>query len=236
MRIPITRYGMPQVVLVPATILALGILLVFIWPNGFPAVLVVAAILAGSTLAFFRDPDRLIPDDPDVLLAPADGKITDITEVQEPEFIKGPALRIGIFLSVLDVHINRSPCLGRVAYIQSHPGKCFNAMHWQAASEKNQANSLGLQCPSHPAKMVLVKQITGAIARRIVCRCHLGDELAPGRKFGMIKFGSRTELFLPRDSQAIVLVKPGQSVRAGTTVLLRYQKEKETQQNDHQTT
>ena len=224
MKIPITRYGMPQVALLPSIILAAAAVSFFLWPTGWPWVQLTAIVLTAGALAFFRDPKRQIPDEPDALLAPADGKVTDIEPVPEAEFLEGPAIRIGIFLSVLDVHINRSPCAGQVSYIKSHAGKCINAMRWKAASEKNQANSVGLNCPNHPAGKVLVKQITGAIARRIVCGCEVGDELGRGEQFGMIKFGSRTELFLPVDKRAEVIVKTGQTVRAGTTVMVRYEK------------
>jgi phosphatidylserine decarboxylase len=224
MKIPITRYGMPQVVSLPSTILAAAAASFLLWPSGWPWAQLTAIVLTAGVLAFFRDPKRQIPDEPNALLAPADGKVTDIEPVPEAEFLEGPAIRIGIFLSVLDVHINRSPCAGRVSYIKSHSGKCINAMRWKAASEKNQANSVGLNCPDHPAEKVLVKQITGAIARRIVCGCEVGDELSRGEQFGMIKFGSRTELFFPVDKRAEVIVKVGQTVRAGTTVMVRYKR------------
>ncbi|MCK5272929.1 MAG: phosphatidylserine decarboxylase family protein [Sedimentisphaerales bacterium] len=224
MKIPITRYGMPQVALLPSIILVAGAVSFFLWPAGWPWAQLAAIVLAAGVLAFFRDPKRQIPDEPNALLAPADGKVTDIELVSDAEFLEGPAIRIGIFLSVLDVHINRSPCAGRVGYVKSRAGKCINALRWKAASEKNQSNSVGLNCPNHPAKKVLIKQITGAIARRIVCGCEVGDELGSGEQFGMIKFGSRTELFFPVDKRAEVIVKIGQTVRAGTTVMVLYEK------------
>jgi len=222
MRIPITRYGLPQVVLVPLLIILVALLVFLLWPAGRPWSLVVGVAGAVGVLAFFRDPQRKIPEGANLLLAPADGKITDIIEVDQCEYLEGPALRIGIFLSVLDVHLNRSPCAGRVSYLKAHPGKCINAMRWHAASEQNQAQSLGIDCPDHPAGQVLVKQITGAIARRIVCECVLGEELSTGQRFGMIKLGSRTELFLPINSKARVLVEVGQTVRAGSSILVSY--------------
>jgi len=222
MRIPITRYGLPQVVLVPLLIILVALLVFLLWPAGRPWSLVVGVAAAVGVLAFFRDPQRKIPEGANLLLAPADGKITDIIEVDQCEYLEGPALRIGIFLSVLDVHLNRSPCAGRVSYLKAHPGKCINAMRWHAASEQNQAQSLGIDCPDHPAGQVLVKQITGAIARRIVCECVLGEELSTGQRFGMIKLGSRTELFLPINSKARVLVEVGQTVRAGSSILVSY--------------
>lgn len=222
MMIPITRYGLPQVVVLPVAVLAAGGLALVLWPGGAPWVQLGSVILSVGMVLFFRDPERTVPADDQVLLAPADGKVTDICEVSEDEFIEGPALRIGIFLSVFDVHINRSPCAGKVAYVQAHPGKCVNAMRWRDASAVNQAHSMGLETDGQFGGKLLVKQITGAIARRIVCKCQVGDRLAAGERFGMIKLGSRTELFLPRDARAEVVVKEGQTVRAGVTVLVRY--------------
>jgi len=222
MRIPITRYGLPQVLFVPLIIILIAVLVFLLWPAGRPWSMVAGVAVAVGVLAFFRDPERQLPEGENLLLAPADGKITDIMEVDQCEYLEGRALRIGIFLSVFDVHLNRSPCAGRAGYLKAHPGKCFNAMRWHAASEQNQAHSLGIDCPDHPAGRVLVKQITGAIARRIVCECALGEELSAGQRFGMIKLGSRTELFLPIDSKAQVLVEVGQTVRAGSSILVSY--------------
>ncbi|KPK77576.1 MAG: hypothetical protein AMJ79_02735 [Phycisphaerae bacterium SM23_30] len=222
MKIPLTGYGLRELILFPTLLLAAGIVSWFAWSAGRPWCQIAAAILGLGVLAFFRDPPRQVLNDQDVLLAPADGIITDICEVEEPEFIKGSARRIGIFLSVLDVHINRTPCDGVVEYIRAHPGKCYNALRTRLASEKNKANCVGLHCPDHPAGMVMVKQITGVIARRIVCRCKPGDMLSAGERFGMIKFGSRTELFLPEDGRAQIMVKKGDKVRAGTTILVHY--------------
>jgi len=213
---------MPQIIVIPMISLGLGILGWMFWPEARPWLQVILLVDMLAILAFFRDPDRKIPVEPDILLAPADGKITDIVEVEEPEYLQGPAIRIGIFLSVFDVHINRAPCSGTVAYIQEHPGKCVNALNSEAASEENQATCLGMLCSDHPAGKVKVKQITGAIARRIVCKVRVGEKLAAGQRYGMIKFGSRTELYLPCDNRVEVLVKKGDSVRAGTTIMVRY--------------
>jgi len=218
MRIPITRYGWLQVA-VALVLLVLGI--AFFLGKGNWIGLLMAAVALG-VLAFFRDPERKIPAEANVLLAPADGKITDVGPAVENEFIHGQTMRIGIFLSVLDVHINRACCGGEVAYIQGHPGKCINAMRAAKASEYNRANCLGLNCPEHPAGKVMIKQITGVIARRIVCKCRVGNRLDAGQRYGMIKFGSRTELFFPVDERAEIMVKKGDTVRAGATIMVRY--------------
>lgn len=222
MKLTLTPYGKPQLIIMPLVLLGLAGLLGQVWPGAFPWPLLVAAVLILAVLAFFRDPHRNIPKEKDILLAPADGKITDIIEVEETEYIKGQTLRIGIFLSVFDVHINRAPCGGVVEYIKHRPGKCLNALRSEAASAQNEATSVGMECPEHPVRMVIIKQITGAIARRIVCDCRVGDYLAAGERFGMIKFGSRTELFIPKDERAEILVKKGDTVRAGTTIMVRY--------------
>ena len=224
MKMSLTRYGLPEMVIVPLIFLALAVVCwlglpdhVRIWP----------AILAGAllifSLAFFRDPQRLVPAEDNLLVAPADGVITDIVEVDEDEYLKGPALRIGIFLSVFDVHINRSPCGGVVEYVKAHPGKCVNALNADEASAYNRSTCMGLRCDSAGAGKVMVKQITGLIARRIVCAAQPGNRLEAGQKFGMIKFGSRTELFMPVDEKARIVVKKGDKVRAGSSILVNFQ-------------
>ena len=223
MAMPITRYGLREVLLIVLFFGILGVLGWFIWPAGRPWPSLAMFFLGFLLVCFFRDPDRSVPSDDRVLVAPADGRVTDVCEVADGvEFLTGPAVRIGIFLSVFDVHMNRSPCAGRVSYTKSHPGRCHNALSWELACRENQAHSLGLDCPDHPACRVLVKQITGAIARRIVCAVGLGDSLCIGERFGMIKFGSRTELYIPADDSAVILVAPGDVVRAGVTVMVRY--------------
>ncbi|MBN1437336.1 MAG: phosphatidylserine decarboxylase family protein [Sedimentisphaerales bacterium] len=225
MKIPITGYGRREVATI--WVLAISAVLVFwwLWPGGRPWLELGILVLAGALTAFFRDPKRTIPQDWGILVAPADGKVTDIKQLAETEYLKGAATRIGIFLSVLDVHINRVPCAGEVEYIQRHPGKCINALRYEKASAENEALCLGLKCGEHPVGAVMVKQITGAIARRIVCDEPIGAKLEAGQKYGMIKFGSRTELYLPANEGAKIQVKVGDTVRAGTTVLVRYERD-----------
>lgn len=222
MKIPLTRYGLRELILLPILLAAVGVVFWDFVPAARPWIQIVLGLLLVGGMLFLRDPERSIPQEANILLAPADGKITDIIEVEEDQYIHGPTIRIGIFLSILDVHINRSPCAGRVEHIHEQAGKCINAMRYEAASEENRANNLGLFCKDHPAGKVLVKQITGAIARRIVCKCCIGNELRAGERFGMIKFGSRTELFVPQAENAQVLVNKGDTVRAGSTILVRY--------------
>lgn len=173
-------------------------------------------------LAFFRDPYRTIPQDKNVLLAPADGRITDIGIVPEDGFITWPALRIGIFLSIFDVHINRAPCNVKVDKINYKKGKYKNAANPQSG-RVNESNDLNLTRTDSPNDKLVVRQISGAIARRIVCQVRAGQKLAGGEKFGMIKFGSRTELYVSADEKAKCLVKVGDKVKAGLTPVVRYE-------------
>jgi len=167
------------------------------------------------TLFFFRDPDRNIPADRNAVLAAADGTVTDISEVEETEVLKTRMRRVGIFLSIFDVHTNRAPIDGRITYRQHHEGLCLDARS-QDCSEKNEAMTWGIE---NPRVTVVVRQLTGAIARRIVAWAQVGDQLARGERFGMIRFGSRTEVYLPLT--ASVLVKAGEHVAGGSTIIAR---------------
>ncbi len=173
------------------------------------------------TLMFFRDPNRRIVRDDALLLAPADGRIADIEKVNEADFLGGPALRIGIFLSIFNTHINRAPCNAKVEKITYRPGKYLNAMN-QRAGKVNESNNLVLVRTGRPSDRLLVRQISGAIARRIVCAAREGQQLAGGERFGMIKFGSRTEIYLPAGERIECLVRVGDKVRAGMTPLAKY--------------
>ena len=164
---------------------------------------------------FFRDPERKPPEGEHLLVAPADGRVMRVEETDECDFVGGRCWRISIFLSIFDVHINRSPARGRVGYLERRPGAYHNAIFEKAARE-NARCRLGLE--DTPAGRLLVEQIAGIIARRIVCEAAPGDVLARGRCFGMIMFGSRTDLYLPKE-RVEVRVKPGDRVRAGETVV-----------------
>ena len=217
----LTPYGKPQTTVIIILAVILAALAAILCPKGIMSVGTIL-IIAMLILAFFRDPERKVPTDKNILVSPADGKITDITELDEHEFFDGPVTRIGIFLSVFNVHINRAPCAGKVTWKFEKPGLCLNALKSELASQKNQSCSIGMDCPNHPAEKVVVKQITGAIARRIVCDCGSGSELLAGERFGMIKFGSRTELFFPKNDAAEILIRKGDPVKAGETVMVAY--------------
>jgi phosphatidylserine decarboxylase len=172
-------------------------------------------VLIAYTFYFFRDPERAVPNDLNALVAAADGTVTDIVEVDESDVLKGKARRVGIFLSIFDVHTNRAPIDGRIVYRQHREGLCLDARRPEC-SEKNEAMTWGFE---NPRATIVVRQLTGAIARRIVAWADVGDEVKKGDRFGMIRFGSRTEVYLPL--AASVLVKVGDHVAGGSTIIAR---------------
>ncbi|MHC4322828.1 MAG: phosphatidylserine decarboxylase [Planctomycetota bacterium] len=227
MRIPLTKYGLPQVVVYPAAVFAAMIVFPLVGAVLLPqwaiiaGEVVLAAVLIWA-LMFFRDPERSCPEGNNLLLAPADGRITEIDNIDETSFIGGPAMRIGIFLSIFDTHINRAPCNVRIEKITYQKGKYLNAMNPQSG-RLNESNKLDLMRTDSPKAKLIVRQVSGAIARRIVCAAAEGQELTGGERFGMIKFGSRTELYLPVRENAKCLVRIGDKVKAGLTPLVKYE-------------
>ncbi len=167
------------------------------------------------TIAFFRDPNRPVPADPSAVVAPADGRVRDIVDLDEKEVLKMKTRRVGIFLSIFDVHTNRAPIDGRIIYRQHHEGLCLDARD-PDCPEKNEAMTWAFE---NLRATIVVRQLTGAIARRIVAWANVGDELKKGERFGMIRFGSRTELYLPLEAE--ILVKTGDHVSGGSTVIAR---------------
>ena len=198
-------------------LLALTVLLAY-W---FWYLAVVPAVLLALVIWFFRDPPRRVPQEQGLLVSPADGKIAEITRLEHDEFIRGPAVRIGIFLSIFNVHINRAPSRSRVIALRYHPGRFLNALD-PASALHNENMWIGLEEDQTPYRRMVVRQIAGAIARRIVCALRPGDVLERGGKFGMIKLGSRTELIVADVSGLEVTAKVGQKVKAGSSVLARY--------------
>ena len=172
-------------------------------------------LLFFGTILFFRDPDRTAPADPNLIVAAADGKVMDITQVDENEVLKTKTWRVGIFLSIFDVHTNRAPIDGRIAHREYRAGLCLDARR-PDCSEKNEAMTWAFE---NPRATIVVRQLAGAIARRIVAWAKIGDELKKGERFGMIRFGSRTELYLPLNAE--LLVKAGDHVLGGSTVIAR---------------
>jgi len=202
-----------------AAVLAVALALLAVWVDGWFWRVPLLAVAVGGlafTLYFFRDPERTPPPDArdNGLLAPADGRIVEIEEETEPLYLEGPAQRVSIFLSPLDVHVNRVPARGVIEYERYRPGDYLVAWH-PKASEKNERSELGLRHPG--GTKVLFKQIAGAVARRIVYHVGKGDTVAAGQRFGIVKFGSRMDVLVP--PHVDLTLEKGQHVRAGETVI-----------------
>jgi len=170
-------------------------------------------------ISFFRDPPRSIPVEPQAIVAPADGTVVDITPLAEYDFIGRPSVRIGIFLSIFNVHINRAPSAGKVLELFYKPGEFLNALN-PASLERNESMWIGFESLESPPQRFAVRQISGMFAKRIVCELEPGQTVTRGAKFGMIKLGSRTELILPAGVE--VTVKIGDKIRAGSDVVARW--------------
>lgn len=180
-----------------------------LWLLGF-ALMIIAIWVA----SFFRDPERVAAEQGErIVISPADGKVVLITEVDEPNYIKGRARRVSVFMNVFNVHVNRYPISGTVQYVQATPGKFLNAIA-ENASLENEQTSVGIEAGSN---RILVRQIAGLIARRIHTYSKVGDQAKKGERMGMIRFGSRVDVFLPLD--ATLRVKVGDVAYAGGTVL-----------------
>lgn len=183
------------------------------WGYAIPALL--GSLIFMFCANFFRDPDRRIAPGDDIVVAGADGVIDAIEIVEETEFLKGPSRRVSIFLNVFSVHVNRAPIAGRVVYRKHHPGDYLDARH-PYCHQRNEA--LTWAFAGEKATLV-VRQITGAIARRIVPWSREGDAVEKGHRFGMIRFGSRTDIYLPLSAE--ILVALGDEVEGGSSILAR---------------
>ena len=166
---------------------------------------------------FFRDPERAGDRGERLVIAPADGKVVHITEVDEPSFLRGRALRVSIFMNVFNVHVNRYPVSGKVAYVHYNPGKFLNAAV-EKSSVENEQSSVGIESGG---TRILVRQIAGLVARRIITYSRADERVEQGERMGLIRFGSRVDVFLPMS--ATVRVTLGQLTTAGTTVLAELQ-------------
>lgn len=201
---------------VKAIVLALAALdlLALLFGKGRLALL--SSILLGWVFYFFRDPERApAAASSDLIMAAADGRVTDIELVVEPYFFKGPARRISVFLSLFDVHVQYCPYAGQVKFLHYEPGDFVPAFLSDTSS--NESNLIGLSTPPGP---IAIKQIAGILARRIVCWPELGDRLLPSQRLGLIKFGSRVDVLLPPEVE--ILTHVGQQVYGGQTVIARW--------------
>lgn len=181
---------------------------------GFGVASTVAAVLGVFCVWFFRNPERAIPSAEGAIVSAADGRVLSVVPVEDPEWLQGPATRIAIFLSIFDVHVNRTPIVGKVRAVKYEKGKFLNAS-LDKAGEHNERNTVCLE--DGEGRRVAFRQIAGLIARRIVCYLHPGDVVRRGQIMGLIRFGSRVEILVPRDAR--VVVKKGDRVHGGSTVV-----------------
>ena len=195
-----------------------GVVLIFLGLIGGWPWLTGLGVLGGGFFAyFFRDPERHIPPEPGVIVSPADGKVVLVDEVQENEFLQGPARRVAVFMNVFDVHVNRSPVAGVVKEMRHRPGE-YKAAFRQDAAGRNEQQALVLE--NEAGRRVLVVQIAGLLARRIIPFVKPGQQMARGERLGMICFGSRVDLYLPPDSD--IRVKVGDRLKAGSSIIGRW--------------
>ena len=185
--------------------------------GGWPWLAGLGVVSGGFFVYFFRDPERVIPTEPGVIVSPADGLVIRVDEVEEDEFLKAPARYVAIFMNVFDVHVNRSPVAGVVTEMRHRAGEYMAAYRPDAAS-RNEQQALVLENSS--GRRVLVVQIAGLLARRIIPFVKPGHHLARGERLGLICFGSRVDVYLPSDSQ--IEVKTGDRVKAGSSIIGRW--------------
>ena len=205
MRIPIAKEG--YIFIIPLG-LASAVSWFFLWP--IPGSLLTVLLVFVSY--FFRDPERIIPEEKNVIVSPADGKVVDIVTDSDP-FLDQPFKRISIFLSVFNVHVNRAPITGRIEKTRYNPGKFLAAFNHKASKENEQTAILF----KNGTTQILVKQIAGLIARRIICSANEGDAYFCGERFGLIRFGSRVDVFVPEATHLSVV--NGDCVAGGTSIL-----------------
>ena len=206
-KFPIAREGM-------RFIIPLAVISLILWVLCFTALAGFFSLLTLFVISFFRDPERSIPPGEKAVLSPADGKIIKVEPCWEEHLLKGPSLKVSIFMSLFNVHVNRIPLTGRVIDISYQAGKFIRA-NLDKASTMNEQNALLMETPE--GTRLLFVQIAGLIARRIVCWVKKGDAVERGCRFGMIRFGSRLDIYLPRDAQ--LQVRVGQKALAGQTIL-----------------
>ena len=223
MRVPLAKEGCWLVIAGTAILLGGAAAAIALWSRLGVVAAVPLAMLWAWLIWFFRDPDRAIPEGQGLFVCPADGMVTDVTPIGPDSILGTSGRRIGVFMNVLNVHVNRAPCDGVVVdKIITRGGR--QDVRREAAWHRNESVTLLLEyapAGSPPVK-VAVRQVAGMIARRIVCHPRQGDTLVRGGRIGMIRFGSRLELMLPDALNAEIVVSPGQRVWAGSTILARH--------------
>ncbi len=195
-------------------ILPLAAITLILWVLGLTVPAGLFSLFTLFVIYFFRDPERRIPPEEKAILSPADGKVIRVEPCQEERFLKGPAVKISVFMSLFSVHVNRIPLSGTIANSFYFPGKFFSA-NLDKASSANEQNALLIETAE--GVRVLMVQIAGLIARRIVCWVGKGDRVVRGQRFGLIRFGSRLDIYLPQETR--VQAQPGQKAYGGQTIL-----------------
>lgn len=206
-RFPLVKEGM-------FFILPLAAITLILWSLRFTVSAGVFSLFTLFVIYFFRDPERLIPPAEKAILSPADGKVIRIEPCREERFLQRPAIKISVFMSLFDVHVNRIPLTGTIANARYFPGKFFSA-NLDKASSANEQNALLIETAD--GVRILTVQIAGLIARRIVCWVGKGDRVVRGQRFGLIRFGSLLDIYLPQETR--VQAKPGQKAYGGQTIL-----------------
>ncbi len=214
--LPITRMGLVEVLLYGGglALIAAGLAICWPWATVLPA------LLAGFVVWFFRDPPREIPAGSGILVSPADGVVTHVEELADAGVWDGPALKISIYLSLFDVHLNRVPERARVLEVSHLPGRHLRTRNPRSAEINEQYRTLW-ESLDRPHLRFLIKQVAGPLVSSIVCAVRSGAVLPRGAHFGMIKFGSRTELYLPQHPGLSLTVRAGDRIRAGTSIVAR---------------
>lgn len=212
-----TKYGYNTIGIVFIVVFVLIVLSIY-FDNNFVRIplILLSAFLIIFTLNFFRDPDRTVPNKSNIVVSPADGRVLFVKDVIDEKFLNGKAKMVSIFMSPLNVHVNRIPITGKVEYVKYIQGEYLAAFE-DKASERNERNEIGI---TSPAGKVFFIQIAGFVARRIVSDLKVGDYVNIGNRFGMIKFGSRVDIIVPEQWQ--VKVKKNDNVTAGETILFEY--------------
>ena len=208
---PVARAGYPFICVAAFTTAILAL-------SGLTTLTLIGLVLTFCICGFFRDPDRVIPAANNVVVSPADGKVITTGVVQSSPFLNTECMKISIFMSVFNVHVNRVPYNGRVKEISYYPGKFFSA-NLDKASQQNEHNAVSIEMEN--GQPLCVVQIAGLIARRIICHIKPEDQVRRGQRFGLICFGSRLDVYLPTDIKLNVAV--GDKVKAGTSILGRFE-------------
>jgi phosphatidylserine decarboxylase len=222
--LPFVRLGLAELLIMGGGLVIATVLLALLAWSPVPMVgllAIVPAIFAALIFWFFRNPRRVSPTAPGLIMAPADGRVVAIEKIEHDDYLGGPAVSVAIFLSIFNVHVNRTPIAAKVIGLSYKRGKFFNAARPEASRE-NEQMAMRLVETQSPYRRLIVKQITGAVARRIVCQAAPGELLARGQMYGMIKLGSRTEVVLADTPDLQLEVKVGDRVKAGVTIFGRW--------------